>query len=109
MTYKENVHDLRESPSLRLRELLEARGTVVEFHGPCIAELPTLREHPGLLGRRGVARNPDTLPGYHGAPIATDHDSIDYAALVAHCRLVVDTCNACERAGIRGAANVVKA
>jgi UDP-N-acetyl-D-glucosamine dehydrogenase len=109
MAYKKNIDDLRESPSLRLLELLEARGAMVDFHDPYITELPALREHPALLGRRGVAWDLAALPGYHAALIATDHDSLDYAALVAHCRLVVDTRNACERAGILGAANVVKA
>ena len=109
MAYKKNIDDLRESPSLRLLELLEARGAEVDFHDPFIAELPTLREHPALLGRRGVAWDAAALPGYHAALIATDHDAVDYATLVARCPLVVDTRNACERAGIIGAANVVKA
>ena len=81
----------------------------MDFHDPFIAELPTLREHPALLGRRGVAWDAAALPGYHAALIATDHDAVDYATLVARCPLVVDTRNACERAGILGAANVVKA
>jgi UDP-N-acetyl-D-glucosamine dehydrogenase len=40
--------------------------------------------------------------------IATDHDGIDYPVLVANAKLVIDTRNVCERAGIR-AVNVVKA
>ena len=40
--------------------------------------------------------------------IATDHDAVDYRALAAAARLVVDTRNACARAGVV-AAHVVKA
>jgi UDP-N-acetyl-D-glucosamine dehydrogenase len=32
--------------------------------------------------------------------IATDHDAVDYRALVRHARLVIDTRNACHRAGV---------
>jgi len=40
--------------------------------------------------------------------IATDHDAVDYKALVAAARLVVDTRNACAKAGLTGD-NIVKA
>ena len=40
--------------------------------------------------------------------IATDHDEIDYPALVSGSKLVIDTRNACARAGIK-ANNVFKA
>jgi UDP-N-acetyl-D-glucosamine dehydrogenase len=40
--------------------------------------------------------------------IATDHDGVDYAGLAKHARLIVDTRNACARAGVRSD-NVVKA
>jgi UDP-N-acetyl-D-glucosamine dehydrogenase len=40
--------------------------------------------------------------------IATDHDAVDYKALAAAAKLVIDTRNACARAGSAGA-NVVKA
>jgi UDP-N-acetyl-D-glucosamine dehydrogenase len=40
--------------------------------------------------------------------IATDHDDVDYAELVAHAKLVVDTRNACGKAGVTGG-NIVRA
>lgn len=108
LAYKKNVDDVRESPALRLMEMLEARGAVVEFHDPYVDQVPNMREHPTLRGRRGWAWNPAALADFHAALIATDHDNLDYATLVANCPLVVDTRNACEKHGVRGG-RVVKA
>jgi len=45
---------------------------------------------------------------YDAVLIATDHDDVDYATVVEHAKLVVDTRNACRKAGI-AEANVVRA
>ena len=94
LAYKKNVDDTRESPALTIMELLEARGAVVDFHDPYIAEIPPTRKHAPLAGRRSVAWDTAGLASYDAAFICTDHDSVDYAALVQHSRLVVDTRNA---------------
>jgi UDP-N-acetyl-D-glucosamine dehydrogenase len=107
VAYKRNVEDLRESPSLALIELLRGRGAAVEYHDPHVPEIPRTREHPGLAGLRSLPWDADLLPGYDAVLIATDHDGVDYAALAARARLVLDTRNACARAGAAGP-NVVK-
>ena len=48
------------------------------------------------------------VAAYDVVLIATDHDAVDYKALVKASKLVVDTRNACAKAGITGG-NVVKA
>jgi len=55
LAYKKNVDDLRESPSFRLIEKLEARGAIVDYFDPLIPIVPTTREHSGLAGRVSVA------------------------------------------------------
>ena len=108
VAYKKNIEDTRESPSLRLMELMEGRGAEVHFHDPHVPEIPVTREHPGFAGRRSQPLDAEALAGYHAVLIATDHDDIDYKLLVDHGRLVVDTRNACARAGLAGP-NIVKA
>lgn len=108
MAYKKNVDDIRESPSLRLMEMLEARGAEVEFYDTYISEIPRMREHPQLVGRRGIAWSVEALGEFQAALIVTDHDNIDYVELTRLVPLVVDTRNACQRHGIQ-AENVVKA
>ena len=94
MAYKKNVDDIRESPALKLTALLEARGAVVSFHDPYIPVIQTGREHAELSGRESVSWAEVTGGGHDVALIVTDHDAIDYAALVAASPLVIDTRNA---------------
>ncbi|GJE61780.1 nucleotide sugar dehydrogenase [Methylobacterium trifolii] len=103
IAYKRNVDDMRESPALKLTELLEARGARVAFHDPLIPEIPPTRAFPHLTGRRSVALTRGALEACDAALIVTDHDGIDYGAIVAHAPLVADTRNACARAGFTGA------
>jgi UDP-N-acetyl-D-glucosamine dehydrogenase len=108
LAYKKSVDDIRESPALRLIEMLESRGARTDFFDPYVVEIPATREHAGLRGRRSISWDPPALEGYHAAVIVTDHDNVDYATLVARLKLVVDTRNVCEHRGIRHA-KVVKA
>lgn len=107
IAYKKNVDDMRESPSLVLIDMLKARGAEVDYHDPFIAEVPITREHPNLAGMRSIEWDPARIAGYDAVLVATDHDIVDYKALVAHARLVVDTRNVCRRAGATGD-NVVR-
>jgi UDP-N-acetyl-D-glucosamine dehydrogenase len=109
VAYKKNVDDTRESPSLRLMEILEGRGAIVDFHDPHVPVIPATREHKTLTGRRGQSWRLDLAKDYDAVLIVTDHDDVDYAAVVAHAQLVVDTRNACRRAGVPPAPHVVLA
>ncbi len=108
LAYKKNVEDMRESPSLKLVELIESRGAHVDYYDPYIPVVPTTRDHAALAGRHSIAWDGQQIAGYDAVLIATDHDNIDYAALAAHAKLVIDTRNACARHGV-SAANIVKA
>lgn len=108
LAYKKNVDDMRESPSLKLMELLEKRGAHVDYFDPYIPVVPETREHAEFTGRRSIEFSVDALSSYHAALVATDHDVVDYRALVAHSKLVIDTRNACGRLGLTGD-NIVKA
>ncbi len=108
MAYKKNVDDLRESPSLKLIELFQARGAKVDYHDPHIPELPVTRAYPELKGVKSRDLIPDILADYDAVLVSTDHDAIDWAMVVRHSRLVVDTRNVCERNGLAGD-NIVKA
>ncbi|MGN6097991.1 MAG: nucleotide sugar dehydrogenase, partial [Bosea sp. (in: a-proteobacteria)] len=99
--YKKNVDDMRESPSLRLMELMEERGAAVDYHDPYVPAIPRTREHAALAGRRSVDIRDGGVAIYDAVLIATDHDGVDYAGLVRDARLIVDTRNVCERNGLR--------
>jgi UDP-N-acetyl-D-glucosamine dehydrogenase len=102
LAYKKNVSDTRESPSLKLIELLERRGSKVDYHDPYVQKIPLTRAHKELHGRNSVELGSRMLATYHAVLIVTDHDSIDYSLIATHARLVVDTRNVFARKGITG-------
>lgn len=100
IAYKKNVDDMRESPAVKIIELLEQRGAQVDYHDPFIPVIPRMREHAALAGRRSVSLDPEVVSGYDVVLITTDHDGVAYADLVENAAVVVDTRNACEKAGV---------
>ena len=106
VAYKKNVEDIRESPALRLMELLEERGAHVDYYDPYVPVIPDTRHYRDLNGRHSQAWG--DFSGYDAILIATDHDVVDYAALAKSAKLIIDTRNACRRAGVTGG-NVVGA
>ena len=94
IAYKKNVDDSRESPGLRLLELLRARKADVTFYDPYIPVIPSTREHPSLAGLQSITWDAQALARYDAAIIVTDHDQIDYNLLAEVCPLVLDTRNA---------------
>lgn len=100
LAYKKNVSDIRESPSLALMELLEARGSSVDYCDPLVPVIPSTREHGKLAGRKSIALSPEALVRYDGVLLATDHDAFDYTLIATDARLVIDTRNAMARRGL---------
>src|SRR5580658_10335376 len=93
VAYKKDVDDLRESPSLKLLELLTARGAKLDYNDPYFPALHKMR-HYDFSNMKSVELSPERLATYDCVLIATDHSSYDYDAIVRHSKLVVDTRNA---------------
>lgn len=108
LAYKKNVSDIRESPSFALIELLEQRGSKVEFHDPHVDEIPMTREHADLAGRKSADLTDETIAGYNAVLVSTDHDGVDYQLVANNAKLVVDTRNAFAKRGLEGE-HIVKA
>lgn len=100
LAYKKNVPDIRESPSLRLIEIIEERGGRTDFHDPFVAEIPATREHMALKGRKSVALTEKAVRSYDAVLVSTDHDDVDYAALARWAPLIVDTRNVFAKLGL---------
>ena len=92
VAYKADISDMRESPAVKLIELLAERRRRRLLPRPA---------RPLVLRARHRARLAAARPGaYDAVVIATAHSSIDYAQLVADADLVVDLRNALGRRGI---------
>jgi UDP-N-acetyl-D-glucosamine dehydrogenase len=87
VAYKADISDLRESPALKLIELLEKAGAEVSYHDPHV---------PEFNGKRSAALDPAE---YDCVVIVTAHSSIDYDAVVENANIVVDFRNATGKNG----------
>lgn len=103
ISYKKNVDDMRESPSVFLMEKLQAKGAVVAYSDPHVPTFPKMREH--YFDLASVELTPAALKSYDCVLVATNHDAFDYEMIRKHAVLVVDT-----RGAYRDSAdNIVKA
>ena len=100
ISYKKNVPDMRESPSVRLMDIMQGQGAEVDFLDPHIDAIPQLREYPHLLGRKATRMQDVAAQGYDAVLISTDHDDVDYAALADLGIPVIDTRNAFASRGL---------
>jgi UDP-N-acetyl-D-glucosamine dehydrogenase len=96
VAYKKDVDDLRESPTLKIMEILHKRGAEFDYNDPYFPQLHKMR-HYDYSHMKSVPLNPETLARYDAVVIATDHSSYDYGAIVEAAKLVVDTRNATRR------------
>jgi UDP-N-acetyl-D-glucosamine dehydrogenase len=87
VAYKADIDDTRESPALKLMELLENAGAHVYYHDPHV---------PRLNGKSSAPLEP---AAYDCVVIVTAHSTIDYDQLVDEAKLVVDFRNATGRNG----------
>lgn len=93
MAYKKNVDDMRESPSLKLMELLEKSGAKVDYNDPFIPHLPKTRHYN--FKKSSVSLTPAKLKQYDLVLLSTDHDFYREKSrfLMDNSKLIVDTRN----------------
>jgi UDP-N-acetyl-D-glucosamine dehydrogenase len=84
VAYKSDIGDMRESPALKIIELLRAAGADVSYHDPFVAHLPDI----------GLSSVPLEPGAYDCVTIVTAHSGIDYDRLVDDAGVVVDFRNA---------------
>ncbi len=84
VAYKSDIGDTRESPALKLIELLRAAGAEVSYHDPHVAVLP----------EAGLDSVPLEPSDHDCVVIVTAHSGIDYDDIVERSHVVVDLRNA---------------
>ncbi|OGH60422.1 MAG: UDP-N-acetyl-D-glucosamine dehydrogenase [Candidatus Lindowbacteria bacterium RIFCSPLOWO2_12_FULL_62_27] len=103
VTYKRDVADVRESPSVEIIEKLLELGAEVTVSDPFLTSL--------WAGHREIFTQPvtpDLLRRQDVALVLTDHTSFDYGLIASQAPLVFDTRNAIRRALGRIPQNVVR-
>ncbi len=100
VAYKADIDDLRESPAIRIVELLAKKGADVVYHDPHVERFEA--------GGREIARvglTTEELAAADAVLVVTAHRNVDYGLVAKEAALVLDTRNALE--GL-GASNVVR-
>lgn len=89
IAYKQNVEDMRESPSVELMEILRDKGAHVDYSDPHVPVFPPMREHHFEL--ESVALSAASIASYDVLLLATSHSAFDYELIARHAQLIVDT------------------
>jgi UDP-N-acetyl-D-glucosamine dehydrogenase len=92
VAYKPDVDDMRESPAIKIIELLLERSASVYYNDPHIPKFPKLRK--GDFRLKSAQLTAEFLKSIDCAVIVTNHSSYDYDNIVKRSKLVVDTRNA---------------
>ena len=82
VAYKGGIGDIRESPALRIIEVLRKRGANLFYHDPFVPELPK-------LGLSNTALEP-ALEGADAVVLVTAHPGVDNAQIAREAELFVD-------------------
>jgi UDP-N-acetyl-D-glucosamine dehydrogenase len=88
VAYKKNSSDVRESPAIKIVELLKQEGATVAYFDPHVPEFDvdgrSLRSQTNL-------RN--FLAAQDCAVVVTDHDAIDWTLVLQYSPMIIDTRN----------------
>lgn len=92
LSYKKDIDDLRESPSLKLIELLQDEGAVVDYSDDYVNTIPKLRKYE--FNKKSVKLTKQNISKYDLVLLSTDHSYFDYKFIFENSKIIVDTRNA---------------
>ncbi|MCE5203459.1 MAG: nucleotide sugar dehydrogenase [Actinomycetia bacterium] len=89
VAYKADIDDMRESPAIKVAELLLAKGAEVSYHDSYVPQFSVKG-----AGIPHVDITAETIGAADVVLLITDHTDVDYAFVADHSQLVLDTRNA---------------
>ncbi|MCU6747761.1 MULTISPECIES: nucleotide sugar dehydrogenase [Lachnospiraceae] len=89
VAYKQDIDDYRESPALKVIEVLKREKADVSFYDPWIAEYKYLGEK--YQGLKEI--NPEVIASYDLVMITTAHSNVDYNMVQKNAKAIFDTKN----------------
>lgn len=98
VAYKPDIDDVRESPALKIMEILDGRVADLAYHDPHVPEV-------AVAGStfESVPLDDEVLAGFDAAVLVTNHSSVDHESIARAVPLVLDTRNAlrgCDAPGV---------
>jgi UDP-N-acetyl-D-glucosamine dehydrogenase len=84
LTYKPDIDDIRESPSLSIWKILNKDGIEVAYYDPYV---------PAYNGSASIKMTKETVDDYDVIIIATNHSNVSYKSLLKYNKPILDTRN----------------
>ena len=84
LAYKKDIDDVRESPAIKIMNLLKYKGANVDYHDPFVNKFKNMQS---------IDLTANNIQKYDLVAIATDHSKIDYELIGKYASIVVDTRN----------------
>ncbi|MCX7943651.1 MAG: nucleotide sugar dehydrogenase [Deltaproteobacteria bacterium] len=95
VAYKKDIDDMRESPAIRIIEILKDKGAKVFYHDDFFPVFPKLRAHK--INMKSSKLSKRFLNSLDAAIITTDHSHLDYEFIAKNVRILIDTRNATDK------------
>ena len=84
LAYKKDIDDIRESPAIKIIDLLTYKGANIDYHDPFVKIFKDLKS---------IDLTADNIKEYDAVLITTDHTKTDYDLIGKYASLIVDTRN----------------
>jgi UDP-N-acetyl-D-glucosamine dehydrogenase len=99
VAYKPDIDDMRESPALKVIDILLKEKAIISYYDPYIASLPETRKYKFTY--KSVELTNLHEEEFDAAVIITNHSNIDYQLLMKKAKIVIDTRNALKQRGVK--------
>ena len=92
MAFKKDIADLRDSPAIKVYQIIKPRVAVLKYHDPYVPELSIDDKKI-----KSVNLTVQELKRYDAVLILTDHSDYDYDLILKNAQLIIDTRNAIKK------------
>ncbi len=89
VAYKKNVDDIRESPALKIMQLLDKKKIKFDFYDPYVRNISNSRNY--MKSKSSIKINYKSLNRYFMVILLTDHDKFDYKRILSNSNMIIDT------------------
>tara|TARA_B110000444_G_C18805910_1_gene579936 strand:+ start:80 stop:1396 length:1317 start_codon:yes stop_codon:yes gene_type:complete len=107
MSYKKDIDDIRESPAIKIIDILKSKNAKVNYHDNFVKQLPPIKNFPSLKGMKSIPLTIKNIQSNDIILILTNHSYIDFNEIGKHSKLIIDTRNALKN--IKCKSKVIKA
>ncbi|MDD3480716.1 MAG: nucleotide sugar dehydrogenase [Patescibacteria group bacterium] len=95
VAYKKDINDLRESPALKVMELLTNSGAHIDYYDPHVPNFSVGESKKVSL----KTLTKDKIASYDAVLILTDHSQVNYDLIAGAAKVIIDTRHAISKDG----------